>query len=114
MSANNFQLALDTIAPTGYTISLQGETSPMTFVKNTIKAYFNAPSPEVNGNGNAYYVMAWFDANSTTSTAPATYGNNVSTTYQYEPLRNRLARMRTISPPGDLQDIYYLYELLLH
>lgn len=38
------------------------------------------------------------------------YGNNTWTTYQYEPLRNRLAHLRTISPYCELQDLNYDYD----
>ncbi len=38
------------------------------------------------------------------------YGNNAWTSYLYEPLRNRLAHMRTISPSCELQDLYYDYD----
>ena len=38
------------------------------------------------------------------------YGNNVVTEYEYEPYRNRLSRLRTISPMCLLQDINYTYD----
>ena len=39
-----------------------------------------------------------------------TYGNNVSASYQYEPLRNRLTNLRTISPYCNLQNLDYWYD----
>ena len=38
------------------------------------------------------------------------YGNGVRTYYQYEPLRNRLDKMRTVAPSCPLQDVGYKYD----
>jgi len=70
MSANNFKLTLDTIAPVGsFVLTDWGDNETI---------YINTSKQLSLNKGDASFMKIWYDGSASTSTIPSTYGNNTT------------------------------------